>query len=251
MGTPYVSVLCPSHIPHYNLGKHLDVQGSLLNNWVEFWVSFMWAAGVGSLALLSAGLGGAASQSISSLWLQLKRKRFVAKQTNKQANGAFKHLIVSGKTLPPMPLETKETKKWHMTPNRVSVHVREMLVWPLWNPDNLLTHLFRSWAYGQFQVLTETSEISPVSGQEMGGLKGYRKVVDRYMSGKSGDQWRAHLRKGNASLGRGWEMLRFWPFDHVSLKRSVRLLLCPDTQGINSVSGPQQLLKVAEKILWR
>lgn len=54
---------------------------------------------------LSAQLVGVATQSMSSLLLQLERKRIVVRRTN----GAFKDLIVSGNTLSPVLSGTKET----------------------------------------------------------------------------------------------------------------------------------------------
>lgn len=72
----------------------------------------------------------------------------------------------------------------------------------------------------------ETSEISPVFGQEKDGLKWLQEGLGTFRK-----EWRVLLRKGDTSLGRIWEILRFWPFDHLSLESSFRLLLSPDTQG--------------------
>lgn len=89
---------------------------------------------MGTLALLSVCWAGWCRLAVYVFSLAAVREEEICCQKNKKEKKEnkelFKHLIVSGKTLPPVLSGTKETKKWHMASNSLSVHLREMLVWP-------------------------------------------------------------------------------------------------------------------------
>lgn len=69
-GTPCMSVLWPSHTLQWSR-EAPAIHSSLLSRWVEFWLLFVSAAGIGSLALLSVCWAGWYNLTVymSSLWL--------------------------------------------------------------------------------------------------------------------------------------------------------------------------------------
>lgn len=136
--TLYVKSVCDPYLSLMQGSSQLPKALQWAVSWVEFGPLFVCITGTGSLLFLSVCLAGWCRHTVCLLLSCNWRARFVARKTN----GAFKHLIVSGNTLPPELLEAKKTLKMAYG-NRWGLSTLERNAGlALLNTDYLLTHLF-------------------------------------------------------------------------------------------------------------